>query len=286
MYTYNFLNYFTKFIINNNPVRIFNNWKNRREFMRKLPIESLIKEWNFDIDIYILAFNKPDLIKAQIAFLKKHLLDKYRLIIVDNSNVKSDVVRQVCISNDVSYVKLPNNKLEHSHSHWAALNYIMKNFILKQKTKYFWLLDHDCFLVKNLSVVDLLNKQSFWWLSIDNVVVNIFWKNLNFAGNRWFLWPWCSFFRKDVFDKGYNFSPIKKWFPISFLDTWWGNWKYVYKYYNRKDLSLLSRKNYQWPIIKYGENIGNLFYHIWWAGFGDEMEVKNIIDELYKHVIF
>ncbi len=286
MYTYNFFNYFTKFVNNNNPVRIFNNWKNRKEFMWKMPIECIIKEWDFDLDVYIIAFNKPDLIKAQIDFLKTHLLDKYRLIIIDNSNIKSDELRQICISNDISYVKLPKNKLEHSHSHWAALNYIMKNFVLKQKTKYFWLLDHDCFLVKNLSVVDMLNKQPFWWLLIDNIEVKILWKSLNFAGNRWFMWPWCSFFRKDVFDKGYNFSPVKKWFPISFLDTWWGNRKYVYKYYNKSELSLLSRKNFQWITIKYGENIGNLFYHMWWAGHWNNDKIESIIIELNNSSIY
>ena len=39
-----------------------------------------------DIEIYIVAFNNSELIENQIIYLNKNCLDKYKLIIADNSS--------------------------------------------------------------------------------------------------------------------------------------------------------------------------------------------------------
>ena len=235
--------------------------------------------------IYIIAFNKPELIEEQILFLKKYLVDNYRLLIVDNSNIlsKSLEIERICDNNMVSYIKLPMNKLTASHSHWLSLNYIMKHIITKSKTQYIWFLDHDCFLVKKQSIVNILKKQDMWWLLIDDVPLKI-WNNVyNMAWTRRFLRPWCSFYKRSLFDKWYNFFPVKRFFPISFLDTWWWNWNYVYKFYRKEKLNLLKR--YRDNNIQGAENIWNTFIHLWWAGYKDKDQIKGIFNSLVLYYL-
>jgi hypothetical protein len=154
----------------------------------------------------------------------------------------------------------------------------MKHFIMKSDSLYFWLLDHDCFLTKRISIIKKLKEQPFWWLLKDNIRLNIFNRIYNCAWNRWFLRPWCAFYRKELFKKWYNFFPSKKFIPLSFLDTWGWNWKYVYKYYKKNDLKLL--KSFEDPDLYEIENIDNFFIHIWWWGnwkqeINDKFELIN-----------
>jgi hypothetical protein len=117
MPTYHFFSYLIKFIKNNNPIKILKIWQYKRIFLRTPPRKVIILSDESELDIYVIAFNKPKLIEAQIKFLKENLKDKYRLIVVDNSNRCTDEIEEICKNNKVSYIKLPANKLEHSHSH-------------------------------------------------------------------------------------------------------------------------------------------------------------------------
>ena len=127
-----------KFLNNNSPIKLFQNRKISKKFIQ-FPLQK--KYWinvDSEIDIYIVAFNQPSLIEEQIFFLQKFCLDKYRLIIVDNSNdnKQSQKIEGICIKNKTNYIKLPENKLKASYSHALALNYIVKNIIQKQQTPY------------------------------------------------------------------------------------------------------------------------------------------------------
>jgi hypothetical protein len=281
---YNPINYLWIFIKNNNPITKIKHYFYKNKFMNKKLIRSKIYKNNWDIDIYIISFNRPELIENQIYFLNKNLNDNFRIIIVDNSNIesKSKEIEEICNNNKVSYIKLPKNKLKASHSHWLSLNYTMKNIISKSDSKYIWFLDHDCFLIDKISIVDILKKQKLWGVLVDDTPVR-FWKNIyNFAWNRWFLRPWCSFFEKNLFSKWYNFLPTKKRFPMSFLDTWWWNWKYIYKYYTPRTLNLLSRE-----IDKKdhsAENIWNIFIHLRWAWYRNEKIILDMLETLKKRL--
>ncbi len=126
------------FIFNNSPIRIIKNKIFTRKFMNT-PLQKFhLVVFNSDLDIYIIAFNKPSLIEDQIQLLKKNLKDNYRLIIIDNSNKteESQKIENICRNNNTSYFKLPENKLTASHSHALALNYTMKRIISNQNTPY------------------------------------------------------------------------------------------------------------------------------------------------------
>ena len=280
---YRFSSYIIPFLKYNNPIKLIKNRIFSKRYLKLKPIE-IIKPHSprkGEIDIYIIAFNKHFLIESQIYFLKKNLLDEYVLNVMDNSSdmTASNEIKNICINNNCNYVRLPMNKLEQSHSHWLALNYVMEYFILKSNSDYFWLLDHDCFLIKECSIIKQLKNQHFRWLLKDNIRLNVFNKVYNCAWNRRFLRPWCAFYRKNLFKKWYNFFPTKRFIPLSFLDTWWGNRKYIYKYYKKDDLNLL--KSFEDPNLNEIENIDNYFIHIWWWGNGKN-EIKDKMTLLYK----
>ena len=124
---YRFSSYIVPFIKYNNPYKIWKNSIYTKKFLKLQPIEIINTSNNQNInvdkkdliDIYIIAFNKPFLIEAQIHYLKKNLKDDYRLNIMDNSTIKSesDKIKKICINNMCNYVKLPKNNLQQSHSH-------------------------------------------------------------------------------------------------------------------------------------------------------------------------
>ena len=280
LWEYDFFKYFWTFLKNNNPIRQIKNRLIKITFIKKAPLILDIKGWSYDIDIYIVAFNKPELIELQINILRRYLTDNYRLLVIDNSNnsVKSNEIMNICHSYEVSYVKLPVNRLRGSHSHWLALNYIMKNISNITDSKYIWFLDHDCFLVKKMSFVNILKIQDMWGLLIDETPLRIRNSLFNMAWNKRFLWPWCSFYKKSLFDKWYDFFPTKHIFPISFLDTWWWNRKYIYRFFKKDKLELLQRSRDE--NIKWSENIWNIFIHLWWAGYRDEVQVNDIFKNI------
>lgn len=266
MYYY-FWSYLPTFIRNNNPIKYLLIRYYWRVFLKKKPIKVKLfnDNKNEDIEIYIIAFNNDKLIENQIYFLRKNCLDNYKLIIADNSSDDeiSNKIYNLCEKKHVDYIRLPkDNNLKLSWSHWYALNYLMKHFILKSKIPYFWFLDHDCFLVKNFSILKELEKTWIWWLIPCEQCIKIWKKVIGWYWGRRFLWPWCSFFDKTLFKKWYDFTLNKRMLPLSFLDTWWWNRKYVYKYLDKDSLNTLK---ISWDG-KY-EYLWDLFFHIsgsWW----------------------
>jgi len=263
---YSFWSYLPSFIRHNKPIRYLLNRYYWKVFLSKEPVKvELANNKNEEIEIYIVAFNNDKLIENQVYFLKKNCLDNYKLIIADNSSDKeiSDKIYNLCKKEHLDYIKLPKNKkLELSWSHGYTLNYLMKHFILKSKIPYFWLLDHDCFLIKKTSFIKELWHIWIWWSFPQDHSIKIWKKIINWAGNRRFLWPWCCFFNKILFNNWYDFTPSKTLFPLSFLDTWWGNRKYIYKNLDKNSLNIL---NMDWDGEF--EYLWDRFFHIsgaWW----------------------
>lgn len=275
------MNAIISFIKNNSPIRLLKNKIFGYKFLKQNPRYVFLHNNESDIDIYIVAFNKPQLIEKQITLLKKNLLDKYNLIIADNSNDEkcAKKIKDICIKNKVNYIRLPENKLKGSHSHWIVLNYLMKNFVLKSKSQYFWFLDHDCFLIKKESIIKNIGNQQFIWLIWDRVNLKIVNRNFNLAWNRRYLWAWCCFFNKNLFKNWYNFLPTKRFLPISFLDTWWWNRSYIYKYYDKNTINkfkVLYDNELWW-------NISDQFFHFNWASYMTNDEFNKKLEYLIKN---
>lgn len=277
----------------------------RKLWLKKFYKMPIIEELNMreaKFDIYTVAFNNVYVIDYQIRLLRKYLKDEYFHIIADNSNDenKSKEIKGLCIKYWVWYLKLPENTLFCSHSHWAALNYLYKNYIKNRQPKYFWLLDHDIFPIKDTSILGHFWNQDFYGYLVDkNRRGYIYW-------TQWMLWPWFSFYKFWVFKK-FNFSTAKWFFPKPYaLDTWWWNRRLIFKNYNKDKIKFAERKliwidknleekETSYDICIDGKNINHEFVqtyeliqnwewiHRWWT-FAWNYNDKQEVDKLNKNV--
>ena len=177
-----------------------------------------------------ISFNNPIIVDYQIKLIKKYIHGDYIHIICDNSNKKelAEKIRNVCISNGVSYIFINSKSCPNgfSDSHGIALNWVWKN-ILKEKKKGFALLDHDIVPVCNQNIEEYFNKQDFWG--------QVRFKNYNNHKDIWSLWPGFSFFNFDcVKDKNLNFKRYKRFgfIKVKGVDTGSANWNCLYSKYN------------------------------------------------------
>lgn len=160
---------------------------------------------NRELAIVTIAFNKDDLIKKQSELLKKNITDEFSYFVVDNSNSDKDSyrIKTFCLNNKINYFKIPTNPGNYnpSVSHGYAINWAVKNIILKYEIKNFALLDHDIFPIKKYSILNSLNNQIFYGIKQRRTGV-------------WYLWPGFSFF--DAYKLKARLIDFK---PVKGLDT-------------------------------------------------------------------
>ena len=225
------------FIKHNNPISLIKRKIWAKKYYKK-PVIDEINMKRSSFDIYTVAFNNVEVIDYQIRLLKKHLKDEHFHIIADNSNDKEKTkkIKKLCIKYEVWYIKLPENVLFCSLSHWVALNYLYRNYIKKRKTEYFWFLDHDIFPIKDTSILDHFWNQDFYGYLVDKH------RRWYIYGKQRMLRPWFSFYKYWVFRK-FNFFTAKWFFPKPYaLDTWWWNRRLIFKNYNKDKIKFTERK--------------------------------------------
>lgn len=181
--------------------------------------------------IISIAFNDAQMIRIQHKHLKENLKDDFNYIIVDNSNKEgvSNEIESFCKTNNISYIKLPRNLLTNirrSGSHGMALNWCYRNIIKKYKPKYFGLLDHDIFPIREVRLLEKI-KNGFWGIIRTKKEI---W---------WYFWPGFSFFEYEKMKK-YKFD----FFPyhadkngFTFLDTGGSNYNSISKKIPRETLA-------------------------------------------------
>lgn len=162
-------------------------------------IEDKLKNYKSDLLIMSIVFNNFDLLKKQYKNIKKHA--DLMLIIVDNSSDRLIRIknREFCVKNNVGYVGLPFNifsGIDNSMSHSLALNWAIKNIILKYKIKYFGFIDSDIFPVGKMNILPKIKKnKGFYGLYQER-------------DKKWYLWPGYCFFDKSLALKSnLNFLP-------------------------------------------------------------------------------
>ncbi len=110
-----------------------------------------------NLDIYITTFDGLLYVEYQIKTLRKFLAGTdFDIIIVDtNSHVNQEVsqkTRELCMAEEVSYVKLPHSKFQDmglfSDKLGVDMTWIWRNLVKLRQPKYFGYLDQDCFLIK------------------------------------------------------------------------------------------------------------------------------------------
>lgn len=181
-----------------------------------------------DIDIIVVAFNNPELIRYQYQLIKKYVSDDYTYMVADNSTNLNDrkIIETFCEKNQLVYISLPNNFMKvigPSYSHAVSLNYICHKILSKRQSYAYAFLDHDIFPIKPYSIVQHLDNQSIYGV-------------LRERGSGWYLWPGMAFFRYDVIrPEQLDFMPIQIDDAV-YMDTGGGNWLLHYQYIQRKNI--------------------------------------------------
>lgn len=211
-----------------------------KKFYKKKALNEnkVIDNKKYEICIFTIAFNNVDVIKYQIKFIKKNCMDNdIKHIVVDNSTSQdiSNKIKSLCIEEDIEYYKLPQNPFSLSNSHGAAVNWVCKNIIDKIKVKYVGFLDHDCFLIKKIRILDRIKELPFYGLYQERQ-------------DKWYLWPGFCFFNLEMV----NLEELD-FMPNEWGDTGASNWK-IYQRYSRKE-KYFSKYRLK-KICDIGEEIG------------------------------
>lgn len=194
---------------------------------RKVLNISLQSAEDRSVDIVVVAFNNPELIRLQYQFLRKYLTDTYTYIVVDNSTSQQarKGIEAFCAENNIAYVSLPHNYLNvigASYSHACALNYVYRHVIRKRKPYAFGLIDHDLFPIQKLSILEYLHNQPVYG-------------PLRKREECWYLSAIMSFFRFDyICDKKVDFMPVTPY--KTYLDSGGGNWYDIYSRLNLQEM--------------------------------------------------
>lgn len=208
-----------------------------------------------DLDIYITSFDGLLYATYQIKMFRKLFADvDFTLIFCDtNSHVNpvvSEKTKELCIANNVGYVKMPHNKFQDMESFsfklGTDLNWIYYNCVSIRKPKYFGLIDQDCFVIKPCwdyirNFLDMHGMYGLAWPQ-DNVKID---------SKYWLIHIMNNFFRYDfVMDVELDFR------PASFvgLDTSGCNFFSLFKHHDRltyvqTESQLTEYVGHQWDSV-------------------------------------
>ena len=148
-------------------------------------------------DLAVVTFNNSKVVDYQIRCLNRYFKFPFRFTVFDNStneNIAAEI-KEICIKHKIVYIKLPKQnfipKGMGSYSHGIACNYLFEKYIRQGGAKYFGLLDHDIFPVKDFYISEYLEKQFFYGVK-----------------HRFYIWPGLFFIRMDAIkDKKIDFRP-------------------------------------------------------------------------------
>jgi len=185
---------------------------------------------NTTCELVCVTYNNAELVPLQTALIKKYFKGAYNFLIADNSSDPKcrEKILAYCQSAGLAYISLPSNPNETgSRSHAAAINWVLKNYIVLKQPAYFGFIDHDIFPVESFSAEEVLKKQAVYGL-------------LQERGSLWYLWAGFCFFNFK------NLDPIKMDFmpgPVNGvnLDTGGKNWELVYSRLKKEDLEFPSQ---------------------------------------------
>jgi hypothetical protein len=258
--------------------KYFNNLqtKNKIKHFYKNSILELEYDYEPDLAIITIAYNKADLIEIQYDLIKKNITDNYSYFVVDNSSLFSESIcmQKFCERKKINYFKIPiNPEINNpSMSHGLALNWAIKNIVKRYKISNFALLDHDVFPVKKYTILDKLSSQIIYGLR-------------QYRKGVWYLWPGFAIFDLKHID-------IKKmdFLPKPGLDTGGSMWLSLYKGIDTQNMKFAKIKN---KFVGEGRNKQKNGYQIideaWihmvngsnWAGIKNikkkEMTIKKLL---------
>ena len=127
------------------------------------------------LGIVVITYNNPDLLDKQIVCLQEFCKDNYELVVIDNSTEQAaiDAVAYKCKINGLRMIKTSASSKNGSDSHSFAANLSYQK--LKNDFSHFLYLDHDCFMVKDFSVMEFLKGKVMAGLGQEKSGITYFW---------------------------------------------------------------------------------------------------------------
>lgn len=149
---------------------------------------------NSKVGIIIIAYNNSDVILKQFQCINKFCKDQFEIVIIDNSS-DSEASKKIKYHSDktgTTYIRTKASSINGSSSHAFAANLSYVKF--KDSFDYLFYLDHDCFPVKDFSVIGILENKLF--------------AGLGQGKYKKYFWPGCVMWNNSAIDKSLiDFSP-------------------------------------------------------------------------------
>lgn len=147
------------------------------------------------IELCVIGFGRPDLLREQKRLLDKYLLDPYGICLIDNTpDDEAPAMEAVCRELSIGYQRAVSPK----HLHPEALNFAALH-VTRSGSEFFGFLDHDVFPLRPTSLVKILGEKGFYGVGQRHAP----------TGHR-YLWPgFCFFSRTWLAGRSLNFDGIR-----------------------------------------------------------------------------
>lgn len=149
-------------------------------------------------DLATVTFNNDRVVEYQIRSLKLFFKYPFRYTVFDNSSNEAAAkrIQGICKKYQVGYIKLPPQvflpKGFGSYSHGIAINYAVNHYIKNGGARYFGLLDHDIFLIRDFDISCHLDPHQFFYG----------------CKHGFYIWPGLFFMTMTkIIKKGVDFRP-------------------------------------------------------------------------------
>jgi len=221
--------------------------------------------------VVTIAFEQVEVIDWLAFFFNKNVDDGI-LLVADNSrdHAKASKIKEICLSYQVSYVRLPSNGTRHvNRSHSMAMEWVYRKLIKILDPDFFGFIDHDLIPVAQVGLKKKIQHQDFYGL-------------LRPGGENhedpdaWSLWAGYCFFnnaklRKRGFSFMYDFSRG--------LDTGGGNYEKIYRNYSRDAIQFCPLYGNVLSVPELGQvrevqQIDEEWYHIGSVSYNNNIENK------------
>lgn len=222
------------------------------------------------VAIVIITYNCPELFLPLIEKIKKHCKDDFEIVIIDNSTIKAsiDFIKYHSLNQGLQRIKVRATSENGSDSHSFAANLSYQK--LRNQYDYFFYLDHDCFPVKDFSVIDILGEKQMAGIPQQK--------------EKLYYWPGCLMFKNQK--EGIDFTPQPG------LDTGGSLW-YLIEHLGEENLIFFDEVHVQNPEFNksfynfYSEINEGMFIHTInasnWNNTNDHRErINSILNLLEK----
>lgn len=147
------------------------------------------------IELFVVGFGRPDLLREQKRLLDKYLKDPFGICLIDNTpEPECAHMEAVCRELSIGYLRSPSAK----HLHPEALNFAALH-VTRSTAPFFGFLDHDVFPIRTTTLIDKIKSAGFYGVGQRHAP----------TGHS-YLWPGFSFFSSEWLNgRQLNFEGIR-----------------------------------------------------------------------------